>query len=246
MVFWETFQKDINILLSVLAALTAVLGAILTSHLYKNKSRPLFNNVFLLIFTFLTFGYVCYALAELSFYLIFEAFGQMPVVSMPDFYWFVGSISLLTGFIIFSIHLYKQQRETNKMWLVFGLGGAVLSLLLYYILSTRVIEGSQGAGKSFFGYFYPIISALILIASLNVYWFLEKVEKFGASLLYLLVANAAFFLGDLLFTYYSFKGGYGIVGALSDFCYAGAYLLFSLAFYVLIKNIRKGWEETGS
>src|SRR3989338_7218304 len=215
MVF-ESAQQILYLITLIAAGFTALAGLSVVHRFTLKKTALSYSNVFVFIFALLAFGYSCFALAELTWYLIFEVFDQFPSVSMPDFYWVIGSVSLLIAFTTFSLYMFKQHKSLGKGSLFLFLGGAVFAGILYFALSGTVVDLSKGKGHLFLGYFYPIASALILVASASVYLFFEKVEHFGKFLMYLLFANLAFFIGDVLYTYYSFKSVYGITGVLSD------------------------------
>ena len=205
------------------ASITAILGLILVNHLMKTKKY--FDNRLVFIFSFLTFGYVCFALAELAWYLLFKVFNQAPMVSMPDFYWVLGSVWLLIGFTTLSVHLHRQHGEFRTTMALLFFAAVVLGAVLYYVLGTDV-GGTEGS--VFLGYYYPLMSTFILIASLSVYLFQEKIALFHHDLLLFFIANILFLLGDLF--YINSASGFGVTGILSEGSYILAYLLCGSSF----------------
>lgn len=239
----EDLQTPLFILILIFSGITALLGSYLVHLLFKKKSHQVFGGTIRFIFTALTIGYIFFALAELSWYLIFDVFNQLPSVSMPDFYWVVGDIFLLLGFTTFSIYMHKQHGNWGKSTFLIILTIAIFSGVLFYLSIMDPGSVKSDSGLVFLSYFYPLVSSLILISSTNVYLFFDKIDKFKTSLLLFLIANLGFLLADLLYVYYAVKGGYGLPGIISDSLYVLAYLLCCGSFLSLILDVR---EETNS
>lgn len=240
----ESFlQGPLYLLMLIFSGLTAILGFTLVHHLSKKESKGLFSGSIRFIFTALAIGYSFFALAELSWYLIFDVFKQLPSVSMPDFYWVVGDFFLLLGFITFSAYMHKQHGSWSKSTFLIVLALILFSGVIFFLYSMDLSTIGEDSAKMFLGYFYPLISSAILIASANVYLFFDQIDQFKASFLLFLTANIAFLSGDLLYVYYLVKGGYGLVGIISDSLYVVAYLLCSWSFLMLVLKIR---EHLGS
>ncbi len=233
----ENIQGSLYFLTLLLAVFTAVLGILVINSLFMNKIKELFNNTTLFIFFFLVFGYVCFAAAELCWYLMFEVFGSIPAVSMPDFYWVIGSISLLAAFITFSVHMYRQHGRPSEILFISVFGAVVLSVILYYLSSLDFLTTGATTGHIFLGFFYPLASSLILVSSVSAYLFQEAMDTFRSNMLLLFLANAAFLVGDLLYIYYFISETYGLVGVLSDSFYIIAYGLCSLSFFSLLVKV---------
>lgn len=239
----ESLQTPLFILILIFSGIAALLGAYLVHLLFRKNSREKFNGTIRFIFTTLTAGYIFFALAELSWYLIFDVFNQLPSVSMPDFYWVVGDIFLLLGFTTFSIYMHKQHGNWGKSTFLIILTLAIFSGVLFYLSIMSPGSTNNDSAMVFLSYFYPLVSSLILISSTNIYLFFDKIDKFKTSLLLFMVANASFLSADLLYVYYVVKGGYGLPGIISDSLYILAYLLCCGSFLSLILDVR---EETSS
>ena len=104
----STLQDSLYLVTLIIAGLTAILGFMVVNHLLKAKSKKVFDNKVVVVFSLLSFGYICFALAELAWYLLFKVFEQIPTVSMPDFYWVLGSGALLLAFTLFSVHIHQN------------------------------------------------------------------------------------------------------------------------------------------
>ena len=235
---WETFQGPLFFILFILSGITAILGVLLVNHFFAEKNRHL-NNTVLFIFTFLAFGYSCFALAEMSWFLIFDVFEQLPSVSMPDFYWVIGSICLLIAFATFSFHMHKQHGSWSQILAQALFAVIVFGIVLIFLVNMNIGNAGESTGEIFLGYFYPIASSLILIFSGSVYFFLEKLDQYKETFFLFLIANGSFLLSDLLYVYYTANNTYGFLGFLSDSLSIVAYLLCALSFFFLLQHTRK-------
>src|SRR3989339_88758 len=229
----------LNLVTVLLATSTAILGILLINHLFKNKLKHLFDNLEVFIFSFLIFGYSCFAVAEVCWFLILGIMDQTLSASMPDFYWVVGSVFLLLAFCIMFIQLYRQHGELNHLLIMLVLGVIILGGISYFTYSLVQLEAPKTSGDLFLSYFYPLMSALILVLSFGVYLFFERIDRFAHNLLLLSVANAAFLIGDLLYTVITIKKEYGFYGFLSDVSYIVAYFLCSFSFLWLLFHLRR-------
>ncbi|MEK6938661.1 MAG: hypothetical protein AABX04_06460 [Nanoarchaeota archaeon] len=233
----ESLQGGIYFVLALIATLTAVLGLLFVNHLSKKRAKETISNSYSFFFLALGFGYACFALAELSWFLIFKLFGESASGSMPDFYWVIGAVSLFLGFTVF--YLFTSSKQGKGHWIIIlMILFALSSLILYYLLGANVIPHDTSTGQTFLGYFYPMISALILISSIGAYFFMANHEDFSTPLLLMVIANALFFTGDLTYSYASFESVYGFIGFFSDLIYILAYLSCCLSFYYFLTRIK--------
>lgn len=235
---WESLQWSLYLITLILAGTTTILGLFVLNKLFQNKLKDLFSNVSFFVFFFLIFGYSCFALGEVCWFLIFDVFEQMPSASMPDFYWVTGSVFQLLAFVSFSVYMFKHHGQLRHAYALLIFGAVVLVGILGFIFGLNLVGAERTVGSTFLGYFYPLMTGLILIASLSVYLFIEKIGSFQTNFLFLFLANFAFLSGDLLYTYITATGGYGILGAASDLLYIAAYLLCSLSFFILLMKTR--------
>lgn len=234
----ESFQEFLYIITLIFSAATAIVGYRAVHLLWKQKDKLQLSKTTLAVFTFLAVGYILFALGELSWYLIYGFVQKLPLASVPDMYWILGTIALLIGFTLFSLSMYKEHGGVGHGLLSIFIAGAVVAGLLYFVLSKGIIKPEESGFAVFLGFYYPIISALIVLASLNVYLFFEKVHNsLAPSLLLFMIANGAIFIGDLLFTYYSSQEVYGFIGIVSDLFYICAYAFLVVAFWMVGKKV---------
>ncbi len=235
---WENLQWGLYLITLILAGTTAILGLFVLNKLFQNKLKDLFSNVSFFVFFFLIFGYGCFALAEICWFLIFDVFKQMPSASMPDIYWVIGSIFQLLAYVSFSAYMFKHHGQLRHAVALLIFGGVVLAGILGFIYGLNLFNAEKTVGHMFLGFFYPLMTGLILISSLSVYLFIEKIGLFQTNFLFLFLANFAFLAGDLLYTYTTSLGVYGVLGATSELLYIAAYLLCSISFFVLLMKTR--------
>ena len=236
MMVLENLQSTFYVITLILAALTGVFSYLLISKLWRNRSK--IDTPVLIVFILLSFGYACFALAELSWYMLYGFIERLPSASMPDLYWFVGSLALVLGYGYFSIAMYKEHGHLDRGLILLFSFGLVGGIILYYILSQGIVDSGSNQLAIFFGYYYPISSLLILIASVSVYLFFDKLNTLGTPLLMLAMANLATFIADSIYSYYSFKNIYGLLGVTSDLLYIISYLIYVISFYLLWKNVQ--------
>ena len=240
---FENFQSIILFTILFLSALTAIFSFTLVHKLFKNREKMRLNNLTLITFSLIAFGYSCFAFAEMTYFIIYDIFNQTPSASMPDLYWFFGTIFLFLGFTIFSIYLYNKHSQLKKGIVLLLSAGLIMSILLYYVLTATIMTENTSPEETFLGYFYPIASSLILISSASIFLFFERLDDIEITLLYLLFANIGIFFGDILYSYYTFQGVYGAVGALSDILYAVAYGICAYALFSLTMKIKHTAED---
>ncbi len=232
----EALQGNLYLITLIFALLTAILGIIVINSLFKDKLEELFSDLKFFIFFFLITGYVLFALGELSWYLLFKVFEMPPTVSIPDLYWVSGSAVMFLSFIALSYTLYKNNGELSKLNILLILG-AILAVVVTYFVSTIDLEATKSQGNVFLGYFYPIMSTLILITSANLLFHFRNVDPYEQKLILLFYANIGFLLGDLLYIYTSSQGIYGTLGMISDLAYIGAYCLSAVTFFRLMMKL---------
>ena len=225
-------QGALNLVTLIFALLTVIFGILLINILFKNKLKELFSDRKFFIFFFLIFGYALFALGELTWYLIFKVFEETPAAGMPDFYWVTGAFFMLISLVALSGELYKSYGQTQKLLPLAVLGSILLLLVIVYvsIAGPKDAEGSE----IFLGYFYPVMTSLILISSTNLLLFYKHLESFEANLVFLFFANIGFLGGDLLYAYWGISGFWG---ALANFFYVLAYGLSAFAFFTLLVKL---------
>ena len=225
---FESLQGMLYGATALFALLTALAGIFMLNSLFKNKLQDLFTDKNFFVFFILISGYVLFALGELGWYLIFVVLGKAPVGSMPDFYWVVGQALMFLAYLALSVQLYRAYGDYQKLLLVLGAGGVLLVGIGYY-LSTLPSSG-------FIFALYPLASVGIVLASVQIPFFLKRIPHFGTSLFLLFLTNLGFLAGDLLYISSTAQGTYGFIGVLSDFLYIAAYCLSTVAFLTFLRK----------
>ena len=227
----ETLQQELALVITICALLSSFSGIILINTLFKDKIKEFFSDRNFFVFTTLILGYSLFALGEVSMYLFLRLFKEPTSDSMPDFYWVTGAFFIFVSFLTLTILLFKEQGSGNKLVILAVSGAIILGL-------TIIVKGTLSVEGGFLAYYYPIMSALILTFSLPVLLFREKLEKwFGTPLTLLVVANFATLIADLLFTYRTELGTYGLLGSIADVFYIVGYGLAALTFMIMLHRV---------
>lgn len=215
------------------AILAALAGIVVLESFFHDKLKELFSDTNYFIFFFLTTGYLLYSIGEISFYLSNVLFGSVSITGIYDVYWSGGAVLILISFLALTIKLFKHYYDYTKLIALLVIGVVLLSVVIYLLWGITL-----GGAGNFFSYFYPIISALIVIFAFNVVLFFSQLKDFHPALLLFFLASCGILLGDILFTYIITQGIYGFSGLLSDVFYLFGYTLSFIAFVTLRLKMR--------
>lgn len=227
----ENIEQLISPVIAFSALIAALAGIILINSLFRDKIKDLFDDSNYFFFFFISAGYTLYALGEISWYLVLRTTEQSQANSISDIYWFMGMIVILAAFLVFAFTMHKRYGESQhrKSWIIIAISiGFATIMYLFFV--------NQNATQAYpFGYFYLIMSSLIMIISINIILFRQKIAQLGQGFLVIFfLANIGMLIGDALFLYITTTGTYGITGVISGIAYLGAYALSALAFVVII------------
>lgn len=240
----EGFQPYAYISIDITAVLAALFGCLLLYKLfkkgYKQDSESNLKKVLTIIFSFLVIGFVVYAIAEVIYSVQYDIVGGTPNLGIPDFFWSIGYVLTLLGYLFFTIYMYSQHGQVKRGIIVTALTGIASVSIVFYLLQTYVFgfQAGESSLEMFLDYFYPIMSALIVMFSVNVYLFFRKLKNIGTALMYVAIGNILAFIGDMAYVYYSWNEIYGPVGVISDTFYLAQYIITAIAFYTLFKKIK--------
>jgi len=227
----ENFEQLIAPFIAFSALIAALAGIVLINSLFKDKIKELFDDANYFFFFFLATGYTLYALGEVSWYLILKTSGQPEANSISDVYWSMGMMVILAAFVVFAFTMHRKygEMQQRKSWIIIAISIAFMAAMYLFFVNQNSTQPYP------FGYFYLIMSSLILIISINIVLFRQKIAQLGQGVLvFFFLANIGTFIGDALFLYATTLGTYGMAGALSGIDYLGAYALSALAFVVII------------
>lgn len=219
--------------IAVSAMLAAIAGLVVLQGFFHNKLKELFNDVNYFIFFFLVFGYFLYALGELSFYLAETFFQDSSLIGVHDIYWTMGGVLILVSFISLAKILFREQQGSGKLTTLLITGVIIIGFVLAAVFG---LIGSKS--EYFFGYLYPIISSLIVTASLSVVLFYKQLGDFKQPLLLFFMASVGILLGDIFYHYSTAWGVYGAIGLTSDLVYLFGYSLSFVAFAAMRVKMR--------
>ena len=220
----------------IFAFASAFLGVLLLWQIIKKKKDSKVKDAMAVVFSLFALTFVFNAIAEISWTIMEKFLGISPELSFPDVFWVIAQILLLSGFVYFGYFMYKQKGHKNPRTIILSLLVAIISGgIVYYLVSTLLIGSHEGVSlfEIFLDYYYPIIAALIVVASVSVYTYFKDAE-FGNYILLIAIGAFFSFVGDTLYTYYSWLEIYGLPGVISDFSYGTDYLLATIAVYLLL------------
>src|SRR3989344_2769612 len=232
---FEVYQPLLLVLIDVFSALSAVYALLFLWKVKKRKQGGEAKIILARVFASIGIAYILFAIAEVSWSILSIAAGQEIIIGFPDYFWIAGIIFFLFGYYYFAFYMHKKHGEVLEGSLIMGLTAVITTVLVFYLMLNFIIGYQEGETtfEIFLDYFYPATSALILIPSVVVYIFLKRLRKLGTPLLLLALSNLVTFLGDMLYTYYSWNDIYGLAGVLSDIFYVFQYLLAFIAFFIL-------------
>ena len=229
----DGLQNILIIPIVTFAVLAALAGIIVLKSFFRNKFKDLFSDANYLIFFFLITGYILYSIGEVSFYLIRVVLEDASPAGIADIYWSGGATFILISFIALAFMLFKHYYSYTKFIIM-----VIFSVVLLGIVLSLLFGITLGKEASFFNYFYPIISSLIVTFALSVILFSPYLEQFGMALIFFFLASCGILLGDIFFTYTITKGVYGLMGLIADISYLFGYGLSFIAFVTLRLKIR--------
>ena len=225
----EGLRWFLAVLLPLFAGFAALAGVVALEAFFRNRLKELFNDTNYFIFFFLVWGYILYALGEVSFYLTTTLFPGKK--GIEDFYWSAGALLIVVSFAVLTFTLFRQYPD-NRKFTTLALAGGVMFLTVLFVLFGITFRTAEGY---FFGYFYPIISSFIVTFALSAILFSPQLRDFGSALFVFFLASCAILLGDLFFTFATAQGtqAAGLAGLFGDLFYAIGYAVSGIAFVVL-------------
>jgi MFS family permease len=250
-VAYEEFSNIIWTLISILSALSAILSVFVLNNLrkHKHKGKEETKRVLLIFFSLMALGYILWAIAENLWDFYSYILGvEFPGLSIADFFWIVGYIPMIAGFIYCWIKFYNEQERKSFIISIALLASIVISLVLFYILNNLILpyNADYNLLEQIVNVSYPILSSILFISSIIVYFLFEKQTIRTPMILISLSVLFAVF-GDILYYNYAWTETYGIMGIFSDTFYVIEYLLSSIAFYLFYNKSKPEHviEKTG-
>ncbi|MEW5897242.1 MAG: hypothetical protein AB1668_06105 [Nanoarchaeota archaeon] len=224
----EGFRGYVDLLIVFSALLAAIAGIITLGAFFHNKLKDLFDDVNYFIFFFLAVGYSLYALGEVSFYLTSNVFNDVSSMGIADVYWTGGAVLILISFIALAVTLFRRERGSNSLLINAVIGAAIVVIVSYLVFGVT-------KPNYFFGYFYPLVSSMIVAFSLSVIHFFRHLGAFGKVMALFFLSSAGILLGDIFYTYTIAQGTYttSLLRDVSNLFYLCGYILSFVAFVTL-------------
>ena len=221
---------------SDLNAPLAIVLTVLAVGLWRRMSSEEHGRV---LWTGMTFGWACWALAETLFAVYTLLNQNLPYPSVADLFWAIGYIPLGVG-LLARIRSLPTRPNRSQTLITAGISTVVILFTIIFIFRPILQEfDPQRLLEGILNLFYPLADVVLLITVFNLFFTYEKgTTGFGWILL-----SAGFIFNtfsDLLYTYSTWQGLYYPdmkVNVLSRFAvdlpYTVSYLLFILGIYVL-------------
>ncbi len=220
------------------ALVTSLSGLFMLNTLFGNKIKELFTDKTFFIYFSLVIGYSLFALGELTYFLIFKVYGEVPPASMPDVYWTLGSAVLVLTFFAFAWNLHQAHREFNKL-VMMTIGGIVLfGGVLFYLIQSEIDKLAVNSGHLFVSFFYPLADCLIITFGSIILLYYSKIEHFRNSLLMLFLASLGILVGDIVYILSTTGSDVDASGVIHNLFYSLSYLLAALGFITMIFSAR--------
>lgn len=231
----EQYQPILYATIDLFAVITAILAIIFVAQLRKKEARTEIKAALTKVFTFLAFGFILYATAEVL-WSILSWTGRSPEEGIPDLLWVIGYIVMFIGFAYFAVYMYRKKGKLLQGIGTMSLAGIILGIAVYYMIKSYLyVSGTVSPLETSLNYFYPIAGSAVVVASIAVYLFFGDFEQIGTPLLCLALANFLGFAGDVMYSYYTWRNIYGIPGITSDVLYILEYFVSAIAMYLLLK-----------
>lgn len=223
----------------VFALITALSGLFMLNILFGNKIKELFTDKNFFIYFSLVIGYSLYALGELTYYLIFKVYGEVPPASMPDVYWVLGAAVLVITFFAFAWNFHGLHRDFTKL-AIMVVGGIVLfGAVLTYLLQTELAKLATSQGHLFVSFFYPLADCLIITFGSIIPLYYSKIEHFRNSLLILFCTSLGILIADIVYVGSTVGLEFDASGIIRNLLYSASYLLAAVGFITMIFSARK-------
>ena len=163
--------------------------------------------------------------------------GKYP--SIADAFFIVGYAVMLPAMIFFWI--YNSNKLTSREYMLFLFAIFVVMALTVIMLFLVVMpnKNEKELIEIALDFFYPVGSAILFLSTFSITAVVDrkvKQERKNLPLLYLAQGIFFSFLGDVFFSFSTWKGVYGVLGGISDISYILSYALFAFSFYLFRKS----------
>ncbi len=232
----EGYQSFIYPVIEIFAFLAAVFAIKTLISIRKQKKDEDIKKILSVVFTLLALSFISAFLAEASWDFMDKVMKKDPTGSIIEIFWVIAYLLAISGFLYFGCSMAKANKKLGKGIAAVGTSAVFVSVLLYYIIASFIMPADiEWSFFTFLNFFYPIGSAVRLISSSFVYVYLKSLK---VALPILLISLGIFcaFVGDMLYSYESWRNSYGVLGVIYDSLYAVEYMLAFLAFYIFSRK----------
>jgi len=223
-----------------LAATIAALFAFLVVYSLFKKENSRTNKILKTTFILFCMAMIFYAAGEWTWLIYHKMLGIDPYPSLADLFYLPGYLFEIAAFIYLTVKLFSSSKIIGKGILFLTIGTFIITGMTFSILAFLIIpyQDWNSSLESLLNIIYPVSSAVILISSIPVYLMFHK-QAISRPILLLAVSALLNYIGDLLFSYYSWKEIYGVIGMLSDSAYILGYVCFAAALMIFYLSLKK-------
>ena len=188
------------------------------------------------VWLFFSIGFILWALAEIIWSSYNLTVGDVPVPSLPDYFWIAGYLFFGLGFawqyhILFTI--------TLRRGLVFLAGISLITLVATWFLQFQFGDLSS---SSFVNLFYPLADLAVSIVAFYLVWSFR-----GGAMAFPWLTLLVFSLADGFYAWLEQTGTYAwsvdngnILSLIADTIYTAAYLILAVGFLYQFFLLRYG------
>jgi hypothetical protein len=174
--------------------------------------------------------FILLALGETAWAYYVEIVGEVPDVSVADFFWLSGYVVLTV--LLFRISQITKAVRSKSVIVIEVIFWAALSPILFYVLKSSIESTDMALSEIIVWNMYTLLDGIILTFLILLIWSFRK-GLLEDCWTFVAVSIAFMTIGDLLFTAYDAAGTYR-VGGLSDVFYIGSYIMLTLGFVELL------------
>lgn len=223
---FEQYAGVVLVGISLLAGIQSFQALLLIS---RNKKDTILKKVFF----WAAIGIIAWVAGELIDFIL----GRYP--SIADAFFIAGYIVMLPAMIFF--WAYNSNKLTPKEYrlFLFAAFAAIALTIAILLLVVAPNKGEKGMIEIALDFFYPVGSAILFLSTFSITAVVDrelKQERKNRPLLYLAQGIFFSFVGDVFFSFSTWKGVYGALGSISDVSYMMSYALFALSFYLFMKS----------
>ena len=174
------------------------------------------------------------------FWTIYEqVMGINPYPSIADVFYSAGYIAMIAGFAYLDFSLLKVEKNIKTPLMRLAVTSILALAVTFWIIDMLVLPSQEWSSslEATFDIFYPVLSALLITFSSQIYFLFRK-NSISTPLLFMMLGAILIYLGDITLSYYTWNDSYCLVAIISDSAYLLSYIMFALAFNKFFRTLQ--------